>query len=305
MSPVPQLQELVYKMGSVAKTAESTGLSPKQVGRILKIPGQGGAVQENTRRQLAAALEEVSPFPLLIERLKHARKHLLSLERYPGSNSLREFVCSYDGCLDQEPDDDHGRIQFQYIRMMFATSKALYHGGKVNWFNPRSKHLQDAQKDAESAIKLADQILQNDPDNENVRHLRAILFVNWTQIIQEQVKAKFPNLNGTVMSVTEMRTLFREKNALGQLKEVIEKFPYLWTAAYNGLEQSSMLQDDSWALWFYNELKRMDCGFQDFDYTPGELVAISAERGMAYFHDKYRDQLHTPNPIRSRQKKDG
>jgi hypothetical protein len=165
--------------------------------------------------------------------------------------------------------------------------------------------LQDAQRDAESAIKLADQMLLIDPDNRDVRHLRAILCVNWTQIIQEQVKAKFPNLNGHVMSVTEMRTLFREKDALRQLKEVVENFPYLWTAAYNGLEQSSMLQDDSHALWFYKELKRMDGGWQDFDYSPGDLLAISKEDGMTYFHIKYRDQLHIPNLVRSRQKKDG
>lgn len=65
-----------------------------------------------------------------------------------------------------------------------------------------------------------------------------------------------------------------------------------------------MMEDDSYALWFHRESTRMDPGFQDFDYSPGELVAISVERGMAYFHSKYRDQLHTPNPIRSCQKDD-
>lgn len=105
---------------------------------------------------------------------------------------------------------------------MIATSKALYNGGKVTWFSPRSEHLQTAQKEAESAIKLADQILLKDPENKDVRHLRAILFVNWTQIIQEQVKAKFPNLSGKVMSISEMRRLFRKIDALGQLKKVVE-----------------------------------------------------------------------------------
>lgn len=303
MSPISRLQELRHFTGSLAKAAESAGLSLKQAGRYINEPGRGALVQENTRRQLAAALEEVSPFPLFIERLKYARKHLLSLEADPGCNSLQEYILSYDGCLDQEPDDDHGRLQFRYMRMMFATSKALYHGGKVNWFNPRSKHLQDAQKDAESAIELADQMLLNDPDNRDVRHLRAIIYVNWTQILLEQVKAKSPNLSGNVMSVTELKTLFRKENALAQLKEVVENFPYLWTAAYNGLEQSSMLEDDRHALWFYHELKRMDSGFQDFDYSPGELLPISEEKGMIYFCLKYRAQLHTPNPIRSSQKR--
>ena len=305
MSPVSQFQELRDITGSLAKAAERAGLTERHARRLVKEPGRGALVQENTRQQLAAALEEVSPFPLTLSSLKYGRSLLITLESNPGSNPLRDFLCSYGELLNnQEPDDDHKRIQFGYMRMMIATSKAMYHGGKVSWFHPRSEHLRNAQKDAESAIKLADQMLLNDPDNKDVRHLRAILFVNWTQIIQEQVKAKFPNLSGKVMSVTEMRRLFRETKALGQLKKVVENFPYLWTAAYDGLEQSSMMEDDSHALWFHRELTRMDPGFQDFDYSPGELVAISAEHGMTYFHNKYRDQLHTPNPIRSRQKKD-
>jgi hypothetical protein len=85
------------------------------------------------------------------------------------------------------------------------------------------------------------------------------------------VKANFPNLSGKVMSISEMRRLFRKIDALGQLKKVVETFPYLWTAAYDGLEQSSMMEDDSYALWFHSELTRMDPGFQDLDYSPGEL----------------------------------
>jgi hypothetical protein len=110
------------------------------------------------------------------------------------------------------------------------------------------------------------------------------------------VKAHYPGRNGRVMTIEEKETLFENKKALPFLKELMIKFPYLWQAPFNGLEQASSLRKDEFALWFYNKLKWLDPGFQDFDYSPGEVLAISAEPGMAYFNAKYRDKLHIPNP---------
>jgi hypothetical protein len=41
-------------------------------------------------------------------------------------------------------------------------------------------------------------------------------------------------------------------------------------------------------------LKKLDPGFQSFDYSPGEVLAISAEPGMKWFSERYRDRLHKP-----------
>jgi hypothetical protein len=128
------------------------------------------------------------------------------------------------------------------------------------------------------------------------------VFINWTQIIQEQVKAGWENRFNKVMSPVELAALLREKEALLTLKNLLKDFPYLWQAAFNGLEQASMSRDDEYALWFFAELKRLDPGFQDFDYTLGEVSSISAEPGMAYFHAKYREDLHTPNKIQPKKK---
>jgi hypothetical protein len=62
----------------------------------------------------------------------------------------------------------------------------------------------------------------------------------------------------------------------------------LWQAAVNGLELASRLKaSDNDMLFFYTELLRLDPGFERFAYSPGEVVAIKDEPGLAYFRERF------------------
>jgi len=95
-------------------------------------------------------------------------------------------------------------------------------------------------------------------------------------------------------TIREALELLRDRSALAAVRQFLADNPYLWQAAYNGLELASAFESDVDALWFYGELKRLDPGFQSFDYSPGEVPSLSNEPGMAWFCRRYRKQLHVP-----------
>lgn len=299
MSVVPQLQELLSIEGSWPKVEDITKLDERHRRRITNEPGFAKRIRPVTRDRIAEAHEARRPFPL-IEYLRKAREMLTELKANPGSLKLKNYLMTLDGLLNAyEPSDQTLLVDYKYMRMMVCMSKALHRGGRAKWFGSHdewAEHLRRAQANAEEGMEIADAILQQNLRNERISRLRGFLFINWVQINQEQTKFGYANLSGKRMTVAEKEKLFREQDALSKLKALIVDFPYLWQAAYNGLEQASSLHEDEFALWFYGELKRLDPGFQDFDYSPGEVPAISAEPGMAFFQAKYRDQLHVPNP---------
>lgn len=296
MSVVPQLQELHSILGSWPEVEDAVKIDERHRRRITNEPGFASRVRPVTRERIAEVHEERRPFPLS-DYLRKAREMLTELKASPGSRKLETYVTSLDGLLNAyDPSDQKLLVEYKYMRMMVCMSKALHHGGRGQWFGSRwGEHLRAAQANAEEGMKMAGAIMQQNPRDEQIAHLHGFLFINWIQIIQEQEKAGYANLFGKPVTPAEKEKLFRSEKALARLKALMGKFPYLWQAAYNGLEQASSLRDDQYALWFYNELKRLDPGFQDFDYSPGEVTAISAEPGMAYFHAKFREQLHTPN----------
>jgi hypothetical protein len=298
MSVVSQLQELHSILGSWPEVEEVVKIDERHRRRITNEPGFAKRVRSVTRDRIADAHEERRPFPLN-DYLRKAREVLTALKASPGSRKLEDYLITLDGLLSaHEPSDQMLLLEYKYMRMMVCMSKALHRGSRSKWFGGRTEwaeHLRAAQANAEEGMKIADVVLERNPSDERVSHLRGFLFINWIQIIQEQTKAGYANLSSKLMTAAEKEKLFRDQKALSTLKALMVKFPYLWQAAYNGLEQASSLREDDFALWFYTELKRLDPGFQDFDYSPGEVRPISAEPGMAYFYAKYRDQLHVPN----------
>jgi hypothetical protein len=298
MSVFPQLHELHSILGSWPEVEDAVKIDERHRRRITNEPGFAKRVRSVTRERIAEVHEERRPFPLS-DYLRKAREVLTELKASPGSRRLENYLITLDGLLNaHDPSDQTLLLEYKYMRMMVCMSKALHRGSRSKWFGGRkewAEHLHVAQANAEEGMKIADAILEQNPGDERVAHLRGFLFINWVQINQEQTKAGYKNLSGEVMTVAEKEKLFRERDALATLQALMIQFPYLWQAAYNGLEQASSMREDDYVLWFYNELKRLDPGFQDFDYSPGEVLAISAEPGMAYFHAKYRDQLHVPN----------
>jgi hypothetical protein len=307
MSPISQLKELHKIKGSREKVADALGVDKSQVKRWDLIPGAGATMRQHSREKIAGVHEECRPFPLRDEFLSSARSLYVDLKAKPGLPPLRKYLITLDGFLKVDPADEVQLVQYLYMRTVVSGSKALHHGGNANWFTnedlPRSKHLQDSQAHSERGMEVADEILRKHPEYEDIRHLRGLLFINWSQTILEQAKANWPDRNGRKRSLVGLNDDFRQNDVINTHKRILADFPYLWQAAYNGLEHSCVVRQDDDALFFHSELKRLDAGWQDFDYSPGEVLAISAEKGMSYFHNKYRDKLHIPNPTQQSKEK--
>lgn len=303
----PALQELYAVLASWTAVGVAVKLDPRTVRRLWKVPGAANNADPTTREQIAAALEKERPFPVKCAYLRKAREHLTLLKSRPGAEELENYLIELEGFLYAfDPSDPAVLLEYKYMRMMVCASKALHRGTRTTWFGDRKnwvEYLRAAVVNAEEAIPIADAILQQDPEDRDVAHLRAILLVNWVQLLHEEAKKEYRNIPGKRMSQPELAALLRERQVLSMLKSLLAEFPYLWQAVYNGLELASSQmeladstqKDDDDALWFYETLKRLDPGFQDFDYTPGEVKAISKEPAMRCFHDKYRASRHIPN----------
>lgn len=296
MSFAPTVNELVHHFGSQEALASELACDPSQVRRFLR-PGYGNRASKGSRATIERIARVELPFPLLMRFLRVAREELVRLKAQPGKPALRKYLIILDGFLKaHEPTDDALLMEFLYMRMMVAMSKALHQGGDPDGLDGSlAAHLAYAQECAQKGMEATDNWLRENPKDVRVAHLRAVMYVNWIQIHQEQTKAKLPTLSGRVMTTTQLDKMFRDERVLAKLVVLVRLFPYLWQALYNGLELASTLHEDRYAMWFYRGLKKCDSGFQDFDYSPGEVMPISKEIGMKYFAKKYRSTLHIPN----------
>jgi hypothetical protein len=147
------------------------------------------------------------------------------------------------------------------------------------------------ERTGERGMLDADQALVTDltaDDRKMIQALRPFLLINWLDLIIGQAK------KGYKRTSEEGVELLRTRDALQTLRGFLEHNPFLWQAAFNGVETASTLKSDDDALWFYERLESLDPGFRSFDYSPGEVPSISAEPGMAYFSQRYRQRLHRP-----------
>jgi hypothetical protein len=78
--------------------------------------------------------------------------------------------------------------------------------------------------------------------------------------------------------------------------------PHEWRVPYNGLDTASRfgpysrglaktVSDDDLAL-FHSKLLEFDDAFEDFDFTPGEVLSINKNPGFAYFRERFKKNPH-------------
>jgi hypothetical protein len=197
---------------------------------------------------------------------------------------------------DYEPKTIWASASKSYMLGFTAMSRALHHNDQHNWFGGR-KEWPRAMIQAEQFFDRGQITIAKAPNDcpHDEKHLLAkldhVLFNNWLVAVAAQPKL------GMGRSREETDGILREARVLSRLIEFLQENPFLWQAAWNGLEIASTLRgSDNEMLSFYNKLKELDSGFQSFDYSPGEVPSISDEPGMAYFCARFRDRLHVDNP---------
>jgi hypothetical protein len=238
--------------------------------------------------------ERIVPFPMPSD-LRAIRAELVEAKAEPGRRRLEIVLMKIDALLRlAHPRNCVDLLSLRYLTVLSLMSKALHAGTNPTWFGgpPAWKQaLADAEDECELAMQEADDALLTDltpEEREMIEKLRPFLLINWLQLIAEQAKLNYKRTQA------DAEKLLRERNAIQSLRNFLEFNPFLWQAAYDGLEIASTLKLDDDALHFYGILKNLDRGFSSFDYSPGEVKAISAEPGMAYFSQKYRAKLHKP-----------
>jgi hypothetical protein len=291
-----ELKRQYHLLGSWAKVADEVGLCDRKIRAIVNNPGAAARVSQRTRYEIERARERSQPFPL-VEHMRLAREAMLPLKQRPGSEDLRKRIVEIEGMLqDYRPPSLWAAASRCYLLAFTAMSRGLHHNNQHNWFGGPLAWRQ-AMSDAEKWCAEGRRIIarkeldMNEDELPMISRLEYGLFNNWLIAIAGQAKFKLGR------SREETERILRDADAIKALKSFLKENPFLWQSAWNGLEIASTLKgDDEEMLFFYNELKRLDSGFQSFDYSPGEVPAISQEPGMAFFCERFRNRLHIDNP---------
>jgi hypothetical protein len=297
------LHTLKAKLRTVENVVKEVGICDREYRKLMGIAGGALRASRRTRSLIEIAHERHNPFPLP-EHMRLAREAMIPLKCRPGSEDLRKRIVEIEGMLaDYEPKTIWASASKSYMLGFTAMSRALHHNDQHNWFGGR-KEWRRAIVEAEQFFEQGRITIANAP-NEHLqeeqhilRKLDHVLFNNWLVAVAAQPKI------GMGRSREETDGILREASVLTKLSEFLNENPFLWQAAWNGLEIASTLKsDDDEMLPFYNKLKELDSGFQSFDYSPGEVPSISGELGMAYFCERFRDRLHVDNPEPTTKKK--
>jgi hypothetical protein len=290
-----ELKRLHFQLGTWPAVADDVGASDRRLRDIVRIPGEGARVDKRLREDTRLAYLRKNPFPLP-EYMLYARDELVVLKAWPGSAELRRRIIEVEGMLARHsPDSVWDDASRDYLLGFTATSRATHHHNQDNWFGGR-KGWKSAIEEAEAFHwkghqKIVHALSAPLPrtDQEILRRLDQALYNNWLCAVGEQMKFG--------RSRVEVRNILEKAQALESLKQFLEDNSYLWQAAANGLEIASSIESsDEWMLYFYNKLKEIDPGFQSFDYSPGEIPALSAEPELANFCARFRNELHIDNP---------
>jgi hypothetical protein len=292
MSSPAKVRHLHDVLKRQERVSKETGLDQRVLRHIMNDPGY--TTSTSTQALINLNYDRIVPFPMS-EEFRLFRKELTEAKAEPGGQKLEDALIKIDGLLRVgRPQSAVDMVSLTYLRVLNLMSKGLHHGTRATWFGGPlawKQFLSQAEDECQRGMLDADQALVTDltaEDRKMIEQLRPFLLINWLDLIIEQAKKGYKRTN------EEAVELLRKSDALLALRGFLERNPFLWQAAYNGLETASTLKSDNDALWFYERLVDLDPGWQSFDYSPGEVVSISVEAGMAYFSQRYRQRLHRP-----------
>ena len=111
-----------------------------------------------------------------------------------------------DGFLNRhQPEGLLMWAQYTYLRIMTCMSIALHQGNNSHrdkWFGGRpgwERALQNAEKHAKTWFELrsnTDLSSMRPDESEAIKRLEPFIFLNWIQVVQEQAKEGYQNLQG-------------------------------------------------------------------------------------------------------------
>lgn len=281
------LREMRDELGGYKRLAHRVGLSPKRVKDLTEVPGEGAKVRDFTAQRIVSEYHTMRPYPLKPWQ-RVFRDELVEAKAEPGSMKLLVKIQQIKGAVsDSYPSCTLGKFGNNYLMYLACFSHAFHHSNSPN-FGTESEwraYSKAAEEELSAGLLIIRQLLKDPPPDANQEQLECLEEIFFSNLM---ITVFFRSQHKHARSMDDVLKYLREQDAVGKLRKFLKSNPYLWQAAYNGLEFSSRLHaDDATMFWFYYRLCENDPGFTDFDYSPGEVASINAEDGMAYFRSRY------------------
>lgn len=291
MSLPTKLQHIIKHCGSIGEAARELGITNRHIQNLTTKPGAANSINDRNKKAINEYYNNVNPFPLP-DHQNLCRTHFEALKVRSGSQELLEKIIEIEGWVEySDPDSKFVSAGNYYLSFMAKFSRAMHRKSNVNFCteNQIPDYLKDAENALRTGLKIIHEALQ-DPlltkEYDKLHNLGEIMYMNL--VVTCVARSDFPG----GYSNDELKEILNSMNSIDNLKKLVDTKPYMWQAAYNGLEVASRLErDDATLKYFYGKLVEMDPGFKDLSYKPGEAKALDEEPAMNFFIGR----IHTNN----------
>lgn len=288
MSLPTKIQHIVKHYGSIGEAARELGISDRHIKNLTTKPGAANNINDKNKKTINEFYNKVNPFPLP-DHQNLCRTNFELLKTRSGSQELLEKIIEIEGWVEySDPVSKFVSAGNYYLSFMAKFSRAIHRESNVNFCteNQIPAYLKDAENALRTGLGIIHEALQ-DPllsnEHNKLSDLSEIMYMNL--VVTCVARSDFSG----GYSSDELKDILNSMNGIDNLKNLVETKPYMWQAAYNGLEIASRLErDDATLKYFYGKLVEMDPGFRDLSYKPGEAKALNEEPAMSFFIDRIR-----------------
>jgi transcriptional regulator with XRE-family HTH domain len=254
---------------SQERIGAETGLGLSTISRILRIPGYGG--NATSKALLVNLHEEVvnSPFPIYLEKLFNRydlwRENKTKKEFSDLLETLQGLVSNHQAL----ETDSLEACRLHWLLGHLSFDRAFY---------LKFDAVRAAAKAIDAYQAALDILSRQKSKNVLVQQYKLQQCIVSTQFNSCQSGQRHENDN--------VRQWLTDMDYLDSVKQVIKQDTWNWIAARNGLVAASILQNEHYALYFWEKMQNMNSYFIDPDFAPSnDLPSISQDPDLTWFMD--------------------
>ena len=309
----PLIPPLLEIYGTKAELAEQLGCDVRTLTEYSSKPKASAKrprpKKPKKRRTASGALQTRAgslfakhyPFPLPKYQLL-LRNRLSAVKSLAGSDDLLAAIVLIEGIVaDALPERAWHAAGLKNLKYMACQARALLRGNNADFGTDDDARVllargRAALEEGREIIAQALRASNNHPDQKLLRELDAWLFLNWTVAIALRLPS-----DGTAAPEDDRTTLVA-CNAVERFKTALKEVSHEFRIAYNGLDVASRSRaPDADLAIFYTRLLYFDRQFTDFNYSPGEVLAIASNPDLAYFRERFKSNPAAFNPQPSKE----